>query len=527
MSTLRSAVAMTSASLVILFLRVGTISVVARLLKPADFGLVAVALSLSMVIGIIAQLDIRDALIQRASISHAHLRLAWGLMIATGGCFAGGLAFAAPGLEKVFGLDGLSDVIPLMAVIIVFQALSVAPEAVLIRAGKVPVVARAQFFGFLIGFSPVAITAALAGWGVFSLVAAYIAQNSITFLALTGPHFAARERAVTHRRSVSTASGGEAAPNSVLRDLLRFSILGSSNRLLTKSGENIDNLVVGAILEASAVGIYSRAYNLAGTPVNTLIGMTIRTAVFPAYARLEQETEKLIGALRHSITAAMLILGPLAALLIISADEVVAVLLGSQWGAAVIPLQLLAPALALRSAPRLAAALGRAKARLGLIFLTNAGMTALLAGLTAAGGHLGGVNGAAGGAATALNLFWLASVHNCAQLSGASMMSLIGAYLRPLALTAIFSAGALAGTQAARMVDASALVTIAAGGALGAVVAGGALIWFPRLLLGAWASNVAAGALNKAPAPFPLSSRLKTRLVARLRTPPSDDLHTL
>lgn len=512
MATLASALAMTMSSVGGLAVRLGTIAIVARILSPDMFGLTALALSFVMIVSVIAQLDIRDALIQRPVIGAGHLNWAWILTSVSGIALSGGVVVSAPFLETGFSMPGISHVLAPMAGIVLIQALTVTPEAVLIRAGRAGAVARAQFLGFLLGFAPVAIGGAFAGWGVYSLVMAYLAQHSIVFVSVFAPHFASRTAALSKTRGDSSAP----AEKKAARDLLRLSALGAGNRLFTKAGENVDNLVIGAILNATALGIYSRAYNLAGTPVNALLGLTIRSVVFPAYAQLEDRETRLQDAVANSVTAAALLLGPLAALIIVVAPEIVAILLGRQWTLAVFPLQILAPALALRAVPRLAAALGRAKGRLGLIFATNIMMVATLAGLAAIGATLAATNGAALGSACAMLLFWLASMMNCGHLSGARFRVLLSAYIQPLFLTTLFAVGALAGATTARHFELDPLFVVLLAGGTGGLCAGFAILWSPALFLGHWASGQAMTLINALPVRHPVLLRVKQALVGRL-----------
>jgi PST family polysaccharide transporter len=220
------------------------------------------------------------------------------------------------------------------------------------------------------------------GYVVSSVIGTLVGATVGTVLAAMGAGVWALVGFALTEAFIATAAGwilairadiwrpGIAFDPRALRGLFAYSSAVTGSRLLTYAATNTDNLIVGRVLGATSLGYYGLAYRLMLVPIQR-IGDVIAIAVFPAFARAQDDRAKLrVGFLRGvrylSVICLPVTLGTAAA-----ASIVVPVLFGRAWMPAVPSVQILClsgPAIVLmRLATTLLEGIGRAKTSLYLI----------------------------------------------------------------------------------------------------------------------------------------------------------------
>ncbi|GAG77140.1 unnamed protein product, partial [marine sediment metagenome] len=118
-------------------------------------------------------------------------------------------------------------------------------------------------------------------------------------------------------------------------------ILGSS--ILVFIGEHIDDIFVGRVLSATALGFYQMAYRISNM-LETEITQVIAGVAFPAYAKLQDQAIRLQKAYFRIMRLTMAVSIPIAVGMVFLAPEFTMVFLGEKWMSIVIVMQLLAVA---------------------------------------------------------------------------------------------------------------------------------------------------------------------------------------
>jgi O-antigen/teichoic acid export membrane protein len=183
------------------------------------------------------------------------------------------------------------------------------------------------------------------GFGYWSLVAMQAAETIVGALTLA---FAARRLLVWP--SFSRQAFSELWPLS-----LGFAL----NQPFSYLAQNADKFLIGRVLGAGSLGIYTRAAFVA-TTAGTLFGNITRLSVFPAMAQVQEDKERLRNALLKTLSALALVTLPASTFSIIFARDLVDLLLGDTWHAAVVPFAILSGTLYLRLAWRACAAVFQA-----------------------------------------------------------------------------------------------------------------------------------------------------------------------
>lgn len=289
-----------------------------RLLSPADFGLMAMALLGLRFLEYFSQMGIGPALIQRPSLTGQDVRVALGLSMAVSLAFAAGIVLLAPLAAHFFGRPALTGVMQVLALNFVLLGLSTVSTALLRRAMRFRALALVETLAYVLGYGSTGLLLAWAGAGVWALVGATLAQSLLNLLL---SYALARHPLRPSLRGDVRGLLGYGGPHSLIGfvEFLSF---------------NVDTTLIGRTLGDGALGNYSRARLLAALPTEKVSGVLGRV-FFPLLSGAQRDRERvgqifLLGVLAIGLAGTALSLGISAA-----AGPLVAVMLGPQWQAAV------------------------------------------------------------------------------------------------------------------------------------------------------------------------------------------------
>jgi PST family polysaccharide transporter len=297
----------------------------ARLLPPAEFGLMALALVLVSFVQPLGDLGIGNAVVQRSLLNERHVRGAFTVTVLLGLAVTALVAIAAPLAAAVTGNTGIAPVLRVLSAVFVFRGFGVVAEALLRRRLDF----RRLFFidacSYLFGYGMLAIALAFAGFGVWSLVWGALLQSAIASLALL----------ISVRHDVR--------PLLVWRessDLLGFGATSATAALVNSLALNGDSFVVGRMLGPAALGLYARAYGLMNAPHAYLSGV-MSSVLFPAFAHVQREPDRVRRGYLLITRATAMVAAPSLAVLAVAAPHLIATLYGPRWSGVVLPLQIL------------------------------------------------------------------------------------------------------------------------------------------------------------------------------------------
>ena len=212
-------------------------------------------------------------------------------------------------------------------------------------------VALANVLALLLGNCGLTIACAIAGLGLWSLVAGQLATSIIRLSVIAV--------LVKYRWSLNFSY-------KALKELFAFAGFFSLERLAARLANRIDRPLIGAMLGAESVGFYARAQKLLEMVFN-FIFQPLGNALFPVMSRVQQERRKLIRGHHSAATLSGLIALPGSLVMVVVSPALVLLLLGPQWGGVVGPLQILAVGIAVRPldwpAALLAKSVGRFRER--------------------------------------------------------------------------------------------------------------------------------------------------------------------
>lgn len=430
---------------------VATVAILARLLQPHDFGLMAVV---TVVVGlslVFADLGISNALIHQQEVDEAQLSTLYWLNVLGGAAiYLVLLALAVP-LARFYGEPELVPLVAIAGLATVVQSLGQQFNVLLRKDLRFELLARIGIASRLFALVA-AIGLALAGFGVYALVGSSLASTvlSAALTAAAGRHL--------HRPRLRFQPAR-------VRHFLGFGAYQVGEGTIAYLTANLDNLLIGRLAGAEALGLYSVAKQFVTYPAQVVAPVVSRVAM-PLMARMQDDIPRLRALYLDAVGHLSSLNFPIYAAIAVFAPEITALLFGPGWEAAVPLMRILAIHAALRSVGSPAGSLILARGRARLAFWWNFALVFL----TAAAVLVGARYGAAGVAWALLLLQAALQVPNWRllvwPLCGAHWGDYAARILRPAAAAAM---GALAGGAAALALPGG-LARLVAGLAVSAVV---------------------------------------------------------
>jgi PST family polysaccharide transporter len=288
--------------------------VLARLLGPEPFGLVAIAWLILGLGNLVADFGLVSALVQQKAITDRDVRYVFTLQMLVGVAMTAAIIIAAPWLAGFFHSVDAIPVLRAMGSLFLIQAVGQTATALLRRNLNFKSLQTMSVGSYLFGYVAIGLPMAWNGAGVWSLVAAQLSQALIYSIAVNlHNHHSWR---LTFK------------PDATGMFMFGSKILASN---LTSWGiSNLDSVIIGRVLGTVNLGFYNRGMNLVASPMNAFTS-TLQGVLFPAYARTNGQIEPARRAYLASVGLIAALLIPAFAAVAAIPNTVIAAVYGEQW----------------------------------------------------------------------------------------------------------------------------------------------------------------------------------------------------
>lgn len=296
----------------------------ARLLSPREFGLVALLTVLVVVAQVLLESGFGSALIQRKDPTATDESSVFYFNVVLGLLLAGLLWLAAPAVAAFYELPELTALARAMAVILVINGFAVVQNALMVRRLDFRRQAVISITGTFVS-GAVGLTMAWRGYGVWSLVAQQVANSLV--------------------RTLMSWLLNSWRPSwlfdlAALKDMFRFGSGMAASVLLNTVFGNLYPLVIGKLFPAAQLGYYNRAQTLEGITSTTLSSVVSRVA-FPVFSKLQDDPVRLRNGLRRAMRTLAFLQFPAMLGLAAVAEPLVLFLLTDKWAPSIPFLQAL------------------------------------------------------------------------------------------------------------------------------------------------------------------------------------------
>lgn len=288
--------------------------VVARLLSPSDYGLMALVSIWTGTLDLLSELGLGAAIIQFRNLDDRDLNACFWLTMSAAGLGTIFLYGAAPMIALWFATPPLTGLLQVVCFLLPLTAVRVIPDSLLRKRLELDKISQAQILGSLVTI-PVVLSAAWAGAGVWALVAGAfmtaLTQDIFLFWRVWW--------------WPGLRMGGAR-----LREVLVFSLTTLSGRLCWTVYQQTDTFVLGKVAGKDMLGLYSMAKELATLPVSR-ISAVVNQLVFPVMAELQTDQEALRTAFIRGVRLVAWVTFPVCIGIAVSAEDLVRTILTEKW----------------------------------------------------------------------------------------------------------------------------------------------------------------------------------------------------
>ena len=288
--------------------------IVARLLSPEDFGVMAILTFFTAVALVVVDSGFSQTLLRKESPTDDDYKSVFLFNLIVSALLYLLFVAIAPLLARYYDLAVISKVAPVLFLLLPLNALGIIQNTKLSREFKFGVLSRINFLASLVA-GIVAIVVAVCGGGVWALVAQRISVVAV-------------------RSSLLWWRGcwrGEGKFNSeAWRTMAPFSFRLMSTDIVAATYNNIAQLFIGKVYSPNTLGYFNQAQKIKDLPIQSAV-LSVQSVTYPALAKIKDNAEKFAESFRKVLMINAFVMTPIAVGMSTVAESLFRVLLGERW----------------------------------------------------------------------------------------------------------------------------------------------------------------------------------------------------
>ena len=296
------------------FIKFGSSIVVARLLSPAAYGLIAMVSPILGFVGTLNDLGFGQAIVSAPEITPRQISaLFWRNFFLSLG-LAAVLGLLAPLIGHFYHEPRTTGITVALAGLLVLGTVGIVPSAILKRQMRFKSLALIDVVSLTSGVA-VTITTAMMGFGYWALLLGQLA-NSLAGIVLAC--------------SFARWTPSTVITDPTIRSFVRFGANLTIVNIATYFSMTADNMIVGVVVGKVALGLYDRSYTLTIQPLNQLLAPVNQLSV-PLLSRLQHMPDLYRRTYQNMLRIALMLIMPAMLFCVILARPLVSFLLGAKW----------------------------------------------------------------------------------------------------------------------------------------------------------------------------------------------------
>lgn len=302
--------------------------VLARLLGPEPYGLVALSTVVISIGNLVVDSGLNAGLVQKEELEEESIKFVFTIQIVLGIGIYTLIILCSQFISDLFHQPEVGSVLRILSLTIIFQAASQTSLGLLKRNLAFNRIQQAQVISYLIGYLLIGVPLAFANQGVWSLVFAQLSQSFINMVLVYS--FIRHPIGIQLHDKYGISKFG-------------MKILGANiaNWIIS----NLDSALIGRHFGSTTLGFYNRAMSLASTPVGIVVTAS-QGVLFSASSRLQGSRDNVRRAFIKTFRLFSEILIPFLICVSITAGPIIDFVYGSKWSQTVPFVKVLAIALA-------------------------------------------------------------------------------------------------------------------------------------------------------------------------------------
>jgi len=298
----------------------GTTLILARLLTPEDYGLMAMSMIVIDFIGFFNEVGIGSAIVQKKNLTDAEVNGCFAIALISSTVLFLATIIASPFIADFFNTPHLQLIISILAIAFILGAFSTVPLAFLRKGMHFKIIAGVTLLSVITN-SLVCLALASMGKGVWSLVWGFIASSVVQ----TACYFI-----LSHWRPKKPYGIREAM------GLVVYGLHVTSSRIFWFAYSNADKVIIGKLLGIRPLGIYDMAFSLATLPSGQITSLVTNVAS-PLFSKLQHDLPRLSSVILKLSRGIAYATYPALIGMLATSRELIAVVLGTKWVDILIP----------------------------------------------------------------------------------------------------------------------------------------------------------------------------------------------
>lgn len=299
--------------------------ILARILLPKDFGLFGLTIILLGILNLLFTTSISRFIIQKKDLDEEEIGTSlWVSLILSLSAYIF-VWFISPLVASFFTEQSLTELIRIYTLSIFFFSISSILRGLLIKKLDFKSIFYSDTISLLIGYSAISIILAFYGFGVSSLIYGTLAKEFLSLITiyLFGKLRLSFKYNPGKLKNIFYYSGG----------------IGLSN-IFSYSANNADYVIIGKLLNSSALGLYTRAFNIMTLPLSK-ISMTLFEVIFSVFSEIQNDIEQIKNIYLKTVKVIALLTFPILASMILGSELIINGIYGQKWSGAIKVLQIL------------------------------------------------------------------------------------------------------------------------------------------------------------------------------------------
>lgn len=290
--------------------------VLARLIAPEYFGIIATTTILLQISTVIVDGGLGAALIQRKEINRTDISTVFYINLSIAVIVLLTAFLFSSNIANYFREPALENVVPALAVGLIFTAVGKTQMDMLIKELQFQKVARISFPSTLVG-GAIGLVMAYGGFNVWALVAQRLTTQGLNSVLL----WSMCPARIQPNFKFSNAS---------FKKLAGFSMGILGNSIIMQITRNLIGLIVARVFGAEDLAYYNRARFFQKAPTEPLLALLNRV-LFPVFSEVQDDNEKIRNALRRGIPMLMFVVAPIMFVMIATSETMILAVLGEAW----------------------------------------------------------------------------------------------------------------------------------------------------------------------------------------------------
>lgn len=288
--------------------------ILARLLSPDDFGIVAIATVIISFFAIFTDMGLSPAIIQNKTLTQDDLTNIYSFTFWTGIAVALLFFIASWPISAYYDSPILRTLCQLLSINLFFASVNIVPGALFYKNKEFKFIAIRSFV-IQITAGTGAVIAALSGAGLYALLITPIVSSILIYII-------SFHRYPQHLRMTLGLSS--------IRKIFSYSVYQFLFNVICYFSRNLDKLLIGKHMGMSDLGYYEKSYRLMMLPLQN-ITQVVTPVMHPIFSDFQDDKMKLATSYERIIRFLAFIGLPLSVLLFFTAEEVTLIIFGNQW----------------------------------------------------------------------------------------------------------------------------------------------------------------------------------------------------